>query len=284
LPVDKCPANQLSQATLRGVPALSGSLPFRSGRQWSLSHQLFFDSLPDCLPHGEVRLVEGRKTENSIGFGTVTRLHSEGVHVKVMRRGEHPQQLTNSRTAFPRDVFFFYEKNTGVAHFHVGAGPDGRFPVDQAAGLLAMHCMVRGQLTSDYVVMVQAQEELLDGLNEKADKLLEAGKSVRGQVKLTRREEEVLCGLMKSLANKEIAANLNLSERTVKFHVSSLLAKFRVRGRMELVREASRQTAGAMPVPVPTRETRAFAPVEKNYPPPRRAVSMVPLAKRQLMA
>jgi DNA-binding CsgD family transcriptional regulator len=208
------------------------------------------------------------------------------VHVKVMRRGEHPQQLTNSRTAFPRDVFFFYEKNTGVAHFHVGAGPDGRFPVDQAAGLLAMHCMVRGQLTSDYVVMVQAEEELLDGLNEKADKLLEAGKSVRGQVKLTRREEEVLCGLMKSLANKEIAANLNLSERTVKFHVSSLLAKFRVRGRMELVREASRQTAGAMPVPlpVPTRETRAFAPVEKNYPPPRRAVSMVPLAKRQLMA
>jgi DNA-binding CsgD family transcriptional regulator len=150
--------------------------------------------------------------------------------------------------------------------------------------------MVRGQLTSDYVVMVQAEEELLDGLNEKADKLLEAGKSVRGQVKLTRREEEVLCGLMKSLANKEIASNLNLSERTVKFHVSSLLAKFRVRGRMELVREASRQTAGAIPVPVPTpmpaatRETRAFAPVEKNYPPPRRAVSMVPLAKRQLMA
>jgi len=208
------------------------------------------------------------------------------VHVKVIRRSEHPQQLTNSRTAFPRDVFFFYEKNTGVAHFNVGAGPDGRFPVDQAAGLLAMHCMVRGQLTSDYVVMVQAEEELLEGLNEKADKLLEAGKSVRGQVKLTRREEEVLCGLMKSLANKEIAANLNLSERTVKFHVSSLLAKFHVRGRMELVREASRQTVGAMPVPmqVPTRETRVFAPVEKNYPPPRRAVSVVPLAKRQLMA
>jgi DNA-binding CsgD family transcriptional regulator len=146
--------------------------------------------------------------------------------------------------------------------------------------------MVRGQLTSDYVVMVQAEEELLEGLNEKADKLLEAGKSVRGQVKLTRREEEVLCGLMKSLANKEIAASLNLSERTVKFHVSSLLAKFRVRGRMELVREASRQTAGAMPVlmPVPNREARDYAPVAKNYPPARREVAVVPLAKRQLMA
>jgi DNA-binding CsgD family transcriptional regulator len=208
------------------------------------------------------------------------------VQVKVIRRSGHPQQLTSSRPAFLRDVFFFYEKNTGVAHFHVDAGPDGRFPVDQAAGLLAMHCMVRGQTTSDYVVMVQADDEILEGLSEKADKLLEAGKSVRSQVKLTRREEEVLSGLMKSLANKEIASNLNLSERTVKFHVSSLLAKFRVRGRMELVREASRQIPGAMPMPIPvaTREAGPYAPVAKTYSPARRAVSVVPLAKRQLMA
>ena len=86
---------------------------------------------------------------------------------------------------------------------------------------------------------------------------------------------------MKSLANKEIASDLNLSERTVKFHVSSLLAKFRVRGRMELVREASRHTAGAMPV---ARETRTLAPVGKNYAVPQRGVAVVSLPKRQLMA
>jgi DNA-binding NarL/FixJ family response regulator len=208
--------------------------------------------------------------------------------VKVIRRSEHAQQLTNSRPSFPRDVFFFYEKSSGVAHFRVEAGADGRFPVDQAAGLLAMHCMVRGQSTSDYVVMVQAEDDILDGLNEKANKLLEAGKSVGSQVKLTRREDEVLSGLMKSLANKEIAANLNLSERTVKFHVSSLLAKFRVRGRMELVREAARQTVGAMPMPMPVvpRDSRPFTPVTKDYPAAaaRRSVSVVSLAKRQLMA
>jgi len=210
--------------------------------------------------------------------------------VKVIRRNDHPQQLRNSSPAFPRNVFFFYEKSTGVSHFQVDAGPDGSFPVDQAAGLLAMHCMVRGQSTSDYVVMVQAEDELLQGLSEKAEKLLEAGKAVRSQVKLTRREEEVLAGLMKSLANKEIAAHLNLSERTIKFHVSSLLAKFQVRGRMELVREASRQTVGSMPlaVAVPaaaaTREVRPFSPVASSYVPPRRSVSVVPLAKRQLMA
>ena len=206
--------------------------------------------------------------------------------MKAIRRSEHPQHLRSSRPALTRDVFFFYEKSTGVAHFHVDAGPDGRFPVDQAAGLLAMHCMVRGQSTSDYVVMVQADDELLEGLNERADKLLEAGKSVRSQVKLTRREEEVLCGLMKSLANKEIACNLNLSERTVKFHVSSLLAKFHVRGRMELVREATRQSTGGMPMPIPlaTREAQTLAPVARDYSAPRRSVAVVPLAKRQLMA
>jgi DNA-binding CsgD family transcriptional regulator len=241
--------------------------------------------LPDGLPQLGNTPRRGAKKKLK-GFDCVTRLHSEGVQVKVIRRSEDPQQLTNSRPAFPRDVYFFYEKNSGVAHFHVAAGPDGRFPVDQAAGLLAMHCMVRGQSTSDYVVMVQAEDELLGCLQEKANQLLEAGKSLGGQVKLTRREDEVLCGLMKSLANKEIAANLNLSERTVKFHVSSLLAKFRVRGRMELVREASRQTAGGMPMPVTlsTGETRTFAPAAKSYPAPRRSVAVVPLAKRQLMA
>jgi len=132
-----------------------------------------------------------------------------------------------------------------------------------------MHCVVRGQSPNDYMVMVRAHDELLEGLNDKANTLLEAGRSVHSRVRLTRREEEVLSGLMKSLANKEIAASLNLSERTVKFHVSSLLAKFQVRGRMELVREATRHTAGAN--------------TEKKCVPPPRPVSVVPLMKRAVI-
>lgn len=170
--------------------------------------------------------------------------------MKLIRKNEQPH--LSPRAVPPREVYFFYEKNTGVAHFHVEATPDGQFPVDQAAGLLAMHCMVRGQSPNDYIVMVQAEEDFLDGLKEKADKLLQAGRSAGSSVKLTRREDEVLGGIMRSLANKEIAADLNLSERTVKFHVSSLLAKFRVRGRLELVREASRHAKS--PAPVATRE------------------------------
>jgi DNA-binding NarL/FixJ family response regulator len=138
-------------------------------------------------------------------------------------------------------IYLFYEKTTGTAHFHVEAGPEGELPVDHAAGLLAMHCMVRGQSPSDYLVMVPAVTENLLELTDKAQKLLQAGQSVKTNVKLTRREKEVLDGILRSLANKEIASELNLSERTVKFHVSSLLAKFKVHSRMELMRETSQR-------------------------------------------
>ena len=147
-------------------------------------------------------------------------------------------------------VYLFHEKATGTTHFQVEAGPDGELSVDHAAGLLAMHCMVRGQCPSDYLVMVPAAPENLRELTEKAQKLLEAGHSVKASVNLTRREKEVLDGVLRSLANKEIACELNLSERTVKFHVSSLLAKFKVRGRMELMRQASQQAMRPLPAAV----------------------------------
>jgi DNA-binding CsgD family transcriptional regulator len=208
--------------------------------------------------------------------------------MKVIRSSEQSQVLNTARPGMPRELYFFYEKNTGVSHFHVEAGPDGQFPVEQAAGLLAMHCMVRGQSPRDYVVMVQAASDALEGLTEKAEQLLAAGHSVGSSVKLTRREEEVLGGVMRSLANKEIAASLNLSERTVKFHVSSLLSKFRVRGRMELVREATRHTAQPMAVPASggTREARgplpsSTLPATHSYPQVARNVAQISVAKRQ---
>ena len=52
---------------------------------------------------------------------------------------------------------------------------------------------------------------------------------------LSRREQEVLNSLLENLANKEIGNKLNISERTVKFHVSNLLSKFGVRRRADLI-------------------------------------------------
>jgi DNA-binding NarL/FixJ family response regulator len=58
---------------------------------------------------------------------------------------------------------------------------------------------------------------------------------------LSRREQEVLVGLREKLANKEVADRLHISERTVKFHVSNLFAKFGVRSRADLILLCCRQ-------------------------------------------
>lgn len=52
---------------------------------------------------------------------------------------------------------------------------------------------------------------------------------------LTEREQDVLALMAQGLQNKEIAARLTISERTVKFHVSSVLAKLGAGNRTEAV-------------------------------------------------
>jgi two-component system, NarL family, response regulator YdfI len=52
---------------------------------------------------------------------------------------------------------------------------------------------------------------------------------------LTRRESEVLQMLAAGLSNKEIAARLNISDHTVKFHVASILGKLGAASRTEAV-------------------------------------------------
>ncbi len=117
-------------------------------------------------------------------------------------------------------------------------------PVEKIAGLLAVHCLVRGQAPEDYELMVVPRESLLDAAAERAQELLAAGRALGAGVKVSRREQEVLDCILQGCSNKEIAAKLNVAERTVKFHVSSLLAKFGVTDRVALSREAS---LGRMP-------------------------------------
>jgi DNA-binding NarL/FixJ family response regulator len=56
---------------------------------------------------------------------------------------------------------------------------------------------------------------------------------------LTPREQAVLAHLARGLGNKQIAAALGISERTVKFHVSALFTKLGVANRTEAVARAA---------------------------------------------
>jgi DNA-binding NarL/FixJ family response regulator len=79
---------------------------------------------------------------------------------------------------------------------------------------------------------------------DKLDKLT-LGDDVRRdheyKVKLTKREMEVLHLVAHGLSNKAIAERLVLSEKTVKTHVSALLAKLQVSSRTEATLYALRE-------------------------------------------
>ena len=60
-----------------------------------------------------------------------------------------------------------------------------------------------------------------------------------GAPALTPREQSVLEQLARGLGNKQIAAALGISERTVKFHMSALFAKLGVGNRTEAVARAA---------------------------------------------
>jgi len=140
--------------------------------------------------------------------------------------------------------FIFCDRRTGTRRFEVPARKDGSLPIDQAANLLAIQCVARQQDPKDFSVMVAVQEDLVGSLLGRALHLIRSCEQSRFPVPLSRRQHEVLNAVAQNLSNKEIAGKLNVSVRTVKFHVSALLEKFEVRGRVDLMLEATEILSG----------------------------------------
>jgi DNA-binding CsgD family transcriptional regulator len=136
--------------------------------------------------------------------------------------------------------FVFVDKRTGTRRFEVKADKNGRVPMEEAVSLLAIHCVARQQMPGDFGVMVAAGEEMFDCIAERATKLMQTclGGKMPG-LPLSPRQREVLSNIAQNMSNKEIATKLNVSVRTIKFHVSSLLEKFDVRGRVDLMLESA---------------------------------------------
>jgi DNA-binding CsgD family transcriptional regulator len=137
------------------------------------------------------------------------------------------------------NLFVFCERRTGVAQFRASSNVDFDCTVERIAGMLAMQCLVRGQEPGDFEVMVPAERALIDRLVSRAQELLEEGRAVACPASLSPRQREVLQSVINNRANKEIATKLNITVRTVKFHISTLLSKFGVESRSELARRAA---------------------------------------------
>jgi DNA-binding CsgD family transcriptional regulator len=136
-------------------------------------------------------------------------------------------------------VFVFCDSSTGVPQFRSESAHDFECTVERIAGQLAMQCLVRGQDPKNYQVLVPAEGSLIERLVARAEELLEEGRSVACPTSLSARQREVLHAVMCNRANKEIATKLNITVRTVKFHISTLLSKFGVESRADLAQRAS---------------------------------------------
>ncbi len=64
--------------------------------------------------------------------------------------------------------------------------------------------------------------------------------SIAAMEGLTPRQRDVLAGIVRGLANKEIARELDIAEGTVKIHLAALFSHFDVRNRTELATRAQR--------------------------------------------
>jgi len=167
------------------------------------------------------------------------------------------------------DFFLFCEKSTGAVQFRTEPSPDLNCTVERMAGLLAMQCLVRGSDPEDFDILVAAEQAFANRLLSRAKELLEEGRAVASPASLSPRQREILQAVVRNRANKEIASRLNITVRTVKFHISSLLSRFGVQNRAELARRA----AGFMQPALLDREEpaedsgrQALGPVAVNSP------------------
>ena len=156
--------------------------------------------------------------------------------VRVMQNTVDPKKRNGMEES---NTFVFCEKTTGMTQFRTESNGDRNITVERVAGLLAMQCLVRGHDPDDFVVLVPAEKHLVGRFLPRAKQLLEEGRAVSRPASLSPRQAEILLSVIRNRANKEIASRLNITVRTVKFHVSSLLNKFGVDNRTELARRAA---------------------------------------------
>lgn len=171
-------------------------------------------------------------------------------------RGKNRQKnrAVNSRShLLPKNpsVFIICEKQTGIQRFSVEVNGDEHSAVVRSASLLALTCSMRGDSPADYAIRVPAHDELTRRVTRQAEELLRLGRGFSCSVPLSPRENEVLLELLRNRVNKEIAVRLHISVRTVKFHVSALLAKFGVESRWDLIQKAGQILGVRAPADVP---------------------------------
>jgi DNA-binding NarL/FixJ family response regulator len=173
-------------------------------------------------------------------------------HVVVLEEGisAHLPDTVDSGGEIAADVVLLAE-DTGPEALLALLRTDVRGLVHRDAPHDDLVCAVRAVATGDGFV----SSDLTGALMQVVRAVLprpRPRRSVARRDQLTFRESEVLDLICQGMANREIASALKLSEKTVKFHVSNLLAKMNMRTRAQLIAFAGAMSCEPRPYERPS--------------------------------
>lgn len=176
--------------------------------------------------------VVGEAATGSEAVALAGKLHPDVVVLDISMPGESGLQVAarlRERSPEPRILILSMHDNAEYVLESMRAGAHGYLLKDTAATELrgAIAAICRGESYFSPPIAGRLRDALR-GEHDTHDALSQ----------LTSREREVLLGVVRGKTNKEIAAELGISHRTVETHRESLMRKLQIRTVAELTRFA----------------------------------------------
>jgi DNA-binding NarL/FixJ family response regulator len=177
--------------------------------------------------------VVGEAANGSEALSLAAKLRPDVVVLDISMPGESGLQLAaqlRDSSAEPRVLILSMHDNAEYVLESVRAGANGYLLKDTAATELrsAIRAVCRGESYFSPPIAGRLRDAL------RGEHLTPAGNLDL----LTGRERDVLLGIVRGRTNKEIAAELGISHRTVETHRESLMRKLQIRTVAELTRFA----------------------------------------------
>lgn len=148
----------------------------------------------------------------------------DGIETTFRIRQANPEQRVLMLTVFEDEAHIFRAMQAGATGYLLKDEKLDRM-------LQAFHEILDGGVPMSPAVAARALNMMISGY--KPDKKLLV--TTNEEEKLSKRETEILELLAKGLQNKEVAAQLFISDATVKKHIENIYAKLQLRSRVELV-------------------------------------------------
>ncbi len=192
-------------------------------------HPLFRKGVADLIEMGDNLQLIGEAADGEAGVALAQQLHPDLILLDINMKGiDGVETLKRLRDAGieSRVVMLTVSDSEHSVVAALRAGADGYLLKDMEPDDLldALDATVKGE----FVISDNLKRYIGKALKsepEVADSFDSAG--------LTEREREILSHLALGQSNKVIAANLDITEGTVKVHVKNLLKKLKLRSRVE---------------------------------------------------